>query len=164
MAVPTSEFPNLRGPQVPFRCPSHRPRCRQRVGSFSRSPAGRLPFWIPKTPGPAFRHFSCCPRGAGSRRVHSPIKQTKSTSERPIDRFSRSSPSFNKSLLRLVGAGNHNILHFTTHRISRSYCRASRTFASYNDRLGLLRHPHVLVKGIITYPIDCFQNEWILIR
>ena len=41
--------------------------------------------------------------------------------------FPRISPSFSSSLLRLVGAGNHNIPHWTLRGISRSYCKASST-------------------------------------
>ena len=135
MALPDSEvLRGLRRPQVPCRYLSHRPSGTRSGGSpsshatISLSRCQSLSGTCSKTFLIALRKQILgvfIPKYGTSRTLwHAKLTASKY--------FPRIFPSFDRSLLRLVGGENLNMLHRTTHGVSRSYYRASEAFASCN--------------------------------
>ena len=106
--------------------------------SVNQPPAQHLSFWIPNCLGHVFQNFSRCPQETGSWRINSKIWHPKKTVERPIDRYMRFSTAPHKGFQCHVG-------------------RASSTFASCSAMV--ISDPHMIVKGIVTYPVDSFQKR-----
>ena len=71
--------------------------------------------------------------------------------------FSRITPSFKNPLLRLVGAENHNILHWTMHGFNKVVLPSLQNFCLLTGQCEF-RCPHAIVKSIVTYSMYGLHN------
>ena len=93
-------------------------------GDFLQRPTLHLPFWSPHRFLHAIHHrHTSHPEEARSRRVASPEGMARLM---VLLYFEKIAPSFNMSLLKLVGLINHNISHYTIRGTSMSSFNASR--------------------------------------
>ena len=73
----------LSGPQVPFRCPSHRSRCPVTVQVDLPASSPSFLFRGSKFSRLCLPMLFSCPHETGSRRIHSKVRHLQGTSERP---------------------------------------------------------------------------------
>ena len=133
----------------PGRC--HCPTIKQQTRPFTQSPA--FHFQVPDSFRHAFEHCTYRPQETGLWSIHPPGKQNESTLESPVD-------------CSMKFLEDHSVIQQLS--VEARWCREPKhspldcaqvilqgfQHFCFLQRSGLLRHPHVLVKSVVTHSTD----------